>query len=126
MKSNNLHALLNYLIAGVWLFNGLYCKLFHYVPRHQEIIGYLLGGDNAGLITKIIGFAEVLMALWILSRIKSRLNAIVQIVVIMLMNLIEFVFVPDLLLWGKLNVVFAILFTLLIYFNEFHLKKRNT
>ena len=35
------------------------------------------------------------------------------------MNIWEFIIAPDLLLWGKLNSVFALLFIALIYFNEF-------
>ncbi|WP_245705453.1 hypothetical protein [Chitinophaga filiformis] len=43
------------------------------------------------------------MAVWILSGIKSRLNAILQMVVVAAMNIPEFFLVPDLLLWGRLN-----------------------
>ena len=74
-------------------------------------------------LTIAIGIAEVLMAIWILSRVKSRLNAIVQILIIAMMNCIEFIFAADLLLWGRLNVVFAFLLTIFIYYNEFRANK---
>lgn len=65
------------------------------------------------------------MAVWILSGYKSKLNAIAQIVVIASMNALEFILAPDLLLWGKLNSLFAFLFILVIYFNEFFLNKKQ-
>lgn len=114
-----------YLISLVWLINGLFCKILNYVPRHQEIVAEILCLDNpsAYFITKFIGFSEVLMAIWIISRIKSRINAILQIIIILTMNALEFTIVPDLLLWGKWNSIFALLFCAFIYFNEFILNK---
>ena len=63
------------------------------------------------------------MAFWILSKIWTRINAIIQIIVIATMNTLEFLLVPDLLLWGRANAIFAFLFILIIYYNEFHLRK---
>ncbi len=39
------------------------------------------------------------------------------------MNGLEFSMVPDLLLWGRFNLVFALLFIGIVYYNEFVLKK---
>ena len=64
------------------------------------------------------------MALWILSGIKSRLNTLLQIAVITVMNTLEFILVPGLLLWGRFNALFALLLILVIYYNEFHLKPK--
>lgn len=116
--------LLTYLIATIWLINGLICKLLNLVPRHQEIVGRILGIEYASLFTKLIGLSEIVMAIWIWSRFKTKLNAISQIIIIATMNTLEFILVPDLLLWGKLNAVFAFLFILLIYYNEFVLNKK--
>ena len=120
------HNILNYLIAGVWLINGFFCKVLHLVPRHQEIVGRILGEGHARLLTNIIGLTEMGMALWILISLWTQLNAIFQILVIATMNTLEFILVPDLLLWGKANAVFAFLFILLIYYNEFYLNKKLT
>ncbi len=114
--------ILNYLIAAVWLANGLFCKVLNFVPRHQQIVARILGIDHALLFTKLIGVLEIAMAVWIISGFKSRLNAMVQVIVIGTMNSIEFVLAPDLLLWGRINALFAFLFILLIYYNEFHFK----
>jgi len=40
------------------------------------------------------------------------------------MNTLEFILVPDLLLWGRLNSLFALLFISLVYYNEFVLNKK--
>jgi len=64
------------------------------------------------------------MAIWILSNIKTKLNAITQILIISTMNTLEFMLVPDLLLWGKFNAIFASILILVIYFNEFYLNKK--
>ena len=112
--------LLNYFIASVWIINGLICKMLNFIPRHQEIVGCILGNEHARVLTFFIGQSEVLMGIWILSGIKKRLNAVTQILVIGTMNLLEFILVPDLLLWGRFNALFAFLFILLIYYNQFH------
>jgi hypothetical protein len=125
MTARSIHKTLNYIIAIVWIANGLFCKVLNLVPRHQEIVSRILGAEHAILFTKIIGTLEVLMAIWILTRIYSKLNAITQILVIATMNTLEFFLVPDILLWGKLNSIFAFLFCILIFYNEFILNKKN-
>lgn len=116
--------ILNYLIAAVWLINGLVCKVLNLVPRHREIVARISGNDHASFLTIIIGILETLMAVWILSRIMPRINAITQIIIIATMNIIEFFVVPDLLLWGRWNALFAFLFMLLIFYNEFYFRKK--
>jgi uncharacterized membrane protein YphA (DoxX/SURF4 family) len=114
------------LIALVWIANGLFCKLLNLVPRHQQIVGRILGEEHAALFTKLIGTSEVLMAVWILSNIKPRFNAIAQMVIIATMNTIEFIMAPDLLLWGHMNAVYASLFIIFIYCNEFKINPANS
>ena len=122
--TENIKRFLTYLIAIVWLVNGLFCKVLDLVPRHQAIVSRILGMEYASILTITIGFSEIVMAVWILSRFKSKFNALTQIVVIAAMNILEFLLVPDLLLWGKLNAFFAFIFILLIYYNEFILNKK--
>jgi DoxX-like protein len=114
--------LLNYCIAVVWLANGLFCKVLNLVPRHQQIVSRILGEQYSVVFTKAIGIAETAMAIWIVSGIWPRLNAITQIAVIAIMNLLEFILVPDLLLWGRLNLLFAGMFILIIWYNSFYLR----
>lgn len=120
-----LSKIITYIIALVWLVNGLYCKVLNQVPRHQEIVSRILGQEYGSFFTVAIGVAEIAMSIWVFSRIKARINAIMQIVIIGIMNILEYFLVPDLLLWGKYNSLFAFLFIVLIYVNEFHLRKQE-
>ena len=107
-----------FLIALVWLANGLLCKLLLLVPRHAAIVARILGPAHATLLTRLIGAGEIGMALWVLSGISPRWYAWAQIALILSMNTLEAVLAPDLLLWGRLNAVFAGLCCLLIYFHS--------
>ncbi|MBL55672.1 MAG: hypothetical protein CMP61_00650 [Flavobacteriales bacterium] len=106
---------LNILIALVWLINGLFCKVLNFVPRHKEIVSEILGKKYADLFTIMIGVAEIGMFIWIISGMAKKFNAWFQITLILIMNCIEFVLVPDLLLWGRFNIVFGALFCYVIY-----------
>ena len=122
------HKSITYCIASVWIVNGLFCKVLNLVPRHQEIVQRItnLNQSNANLLTFIIGVSEIVIAIWIISGYKSNLNAIFQIIIVAIINIIEFMVVPDLLLWGKLNSIFAFLFILIVYYNEFIFNKKTT
>ena len=124
MKNKNLNKALTLLISVVWLANGLFCKVLNLVPRHEQIVARILGEDYSRPLTILIGLSEVLMAVWVLSKFKSKLNTIMQIIVVLTMNTLEFILVPDLLLWGRLNSLFALLFISLVYYNEFVLNKK--
>jgi len=110
----------------VWLINGLICKVLNLVPRHQQIVASILGDDYSGILTILIGLSEIVMAIWVLSRFKSKFNAITQMAIVAIMNVLEFILVPDLLMWGKLNALFALLFIMIVYYNEFVLGKHAT
>lgn len=124
MSKTKRYFFLNFFFGLVWIINGIYCKILNFEPRHQQIVGEILGSDNASVFTLIIGVLEVLMAIWIFLKIFPKLNSILQIVVVATMNILEFFLVPELLLWGKWNLVFAIFFIALIYYKEFILKKQ--
>ncbi|MBS1593353.1 MAG: DoxX-like family protein [Bacteroidetes bacterium] len=126
MKTNASHKILLYIIATVWLANGLFCKVLNLVPRHTEIVARILGADYARPLTIAIGCSEILMMVWVLSGIRARWCAIVQAVIIATMNIIEYTLVPDLLLWGHLNIVFAFAFIAVILYNEFVLNRRES
>jgi len=106
-------------LVSVWLVNGLFCKVLNLVPRHEAIVAQILGEDHATLYTKLIGIGEMAMGIWVLSGKYKRLNAVIQIILILVMNVIEYFLAPDLLLWGRLNLLFAFLFILLIGWMEF-------
>jgi uncharacterized membrane protein YphA (DoxX/SURF4 family) len=114
------HKILMYCIATVWITNGLFCKVLNLIPRHEQIVGRILGIDYARPLTILIGLSEIGMAIWVLSGIKTHLNVLSQIMIVATMNTLEFILVPDLLLWGKMNSIFAFLFILVVYCNEFY------
>lgn len=113
-------------IALVWLINGLYSKVLTLTPRHERIVSEILGAEYAHGMTFIIGVLEILMAIWIGSGIMSRICASMQIAIVLAMNLIECYLVPDLLLWGRFNLLFAFLFAGLIYWNAFRANVNDT
>lgn len=125
MNRKLLNKTLTILISLVWLINGLYAKVLGYVPRHREIVARILGTDISFVATKIIGVLEICMFIWVISGKYSRLSAIFQIAIVMTMNILEFIIAPDLLLFGKLNIVIALIFVTVIYFNEFIIKPKG-
>lgn len=116
-----LRLVLRYGIAAVWLINGLICKVLHLVPRHEAIVARILGPAYAGPLTKLIGLAEIGMAIWVLSGRYVQLSVAVQIALVLTMNVLEFLLAPDLLLWQQLNLLFAGLFALVLYYYGFWL-----
>lgn len=79
----------------------------------------ILGEDIASLATYAIGVSEVLMGIWILSKLKIRFCVLSQIILVTVMNTLEFVLAPDLLLFGKINALVALLFIIMVYLNGF-------
>lgn len=124
MSLKVINSLVTYFISAIWLINGLFCKILNFEPRHQQIVSRILGGEYASELTLLIGLSELVMVFWVLSRFKSRFNAIFQITIVLVMNVIEFFFASDILLWGKFNIVYACLFIALVYYNEFVLIKK--
>jgi hypothetical protein len=124
MHLRQLRMILLYSIAFVWLANGLLCKVLNLVPRHEQIVARILSDSYSRPLTILIGLSEIGMAIWIITGIKARWNALCQIFIVATMNTLEFILVPDLLLWGKFNSLFAFLFIVIVYLNEFYLNKQ--
>ena len=124
-KYREMYKILIYLISTVWIINGLFCKVLNLVPRHEQIVSRVIGRNYSHQLTILIGILEILMVLWILSNIKPKLNVIFQIIIVTSMNLLEFLIASDLLLWGRFNSLFAIIFILIVYFNHFYINKKS-
>ena len=105
------------LIGTVWIVNGLYAKVLGQVERHEEIVGQILG-EHPMLLTKTIGVLEIILGIAILIRFQPKRLGWFQIVIVLTMNIIENLRTPDLLLWGNFNLLFAILFCLLVWWTE--------
>ncbi|MES2388528.1 MAG: DoxX-like family protein [Bacteroidota bacterium] len=119
----SVYKIINFAIAAVWLINGLFCKVLNLVPRHRLIVAEILGEAHATLLTTLIGVSEVLMSVWILSAIKPKYAALATITLVLLMNILEFILAPGLLLFGRLNALVAVAFAFLVYYNKFHINK---
>jgi hypothetical protein len=109
----------DFMLAGVWLVMGLYCKVLGQVPRHEAIVGEILGPERAVWLTPLIGAGECFLAAWIATGLYRRISAALQILLVIVMNLIEFTLAVDHLLWGPMNIIFALLFCALVYWNGF-------
>jgi hypothetical protein len=92
-------------LAAVWLTSGLGAKLLGLVPRHQAIVARFFGDTYALPMTKLIGVAEVVMALWILSGRERKLCAVMQALAVVAMNGLELWGARDLLLFPRLMPV---------------------
>lgn len=104
-----------YLIAAVWFVNGIWAKILHGVPRHEQIVARILGDAWARPLTVAIGVGEVAIGLWVLSRRWPRWCAVVQIALVLAMNVLEAWLAPDLLLHGRWNAFWALLFAAFLY-----------
>lgn len=118
MNSLAFKKVITLLLGLVWLINGLLCKILNLVPRHQAIVGSFLGNEHSFLFTKVIGILEIIMAIWVWSRIRPALCAVIQVILILVMNTLEFIWVPELLLFGRFNAVLALMLILLIVGRE--------
>jgi uncharacterized membrane protein YphA (DoxX/SURF4 family) len=75
--------------ASVWIVFGFLFKVMGLVPRHRLIVAAVLGEAAAGPVTLMIGGAETLMGLWILSGFRPRTCAAAQTLAIVSMNALE-------------------------------------
>ena len=98
MKSGHLHLATEILIAGVWIFHGLFSKVLNGVPRHRLIVERILGEDIGGVAVVVIGVMEILLGFWVLSGRWRRINATVQTLGLITMNALEIFLARDLLI----------------------------
>lgn len=105
-----------FAIGLTWLINGLFCKLMNGVPRHPEIIATILGESHLNILVVLIGSGEMIIAFWIWSGRYLIACAWLQITLVLTMNIIEQIMVPELLLWGHWNLLWALGFCALIWF----------
>ena len=76
------------------------------------------------MITRAIGLGEVALAVAIWCGSWPRWLAAAQIALVLAMNVMEFFLAPELLLWGKMNSVYALIFAVVVFVNEWLIKPR--
>jgi hypothetical protein len=76
------------VVAIVWLYEGLWCKLLSGCPSHAAIVRSLPPplGSFADALLAAVGAAEVALACWILSGWKARVAFWAQALLLALMN----------------------------------------
>jgi DoxX-like family len=86
-------------VAAVWLYEGIWCKLLGGEPNQARVINAVpaLGPRFGGPFLKILGVAEVLLALWVLSRLAPVVCALAQTVLLVALNFGGLVFARKLI-----------------------------
>ena len=75
-------------VAAVWLYEGLWCKLFRGEPRELEVVKAVpYYGPRFGVpFLMTLGVVEVAIAAWVLSGAEPFLCAIVETVLLVSLN----------------------------------------
>jgi hypothetical protein len=75
-------------IASVWLYQGLWCKIFGRVPHHEAIVGGVpfLSAAQARRVLLALGSLECVLAAWVVSGIYAREAALTQTLLLVSMN----------------------------------------
>ena len=107
---------LGFAIGSVWVFHGLYSKILHGVPRHQLIVGRVLGEGIAEPATLAIGLLEVLLGAWVFSGMRRPACALVQTLAIVGMNALEIFLAKDLLISATGMLALNAAFLSLVWF----------
>ena len=80
--------LLHVAVAGVWLYEGLWCKLLSGEPRQVRVVEAVprYGPATGAAFLKLLGLVEVGVALWALSDLAPLICALVQTVLLISLN----------------------------------------
>jgi hypothetical protein len=75
-------------VAGVWLYEGLWCKLLGHEPRQVDVVQAVpvFGPRFGALFLKALGAVEVGMAAWVMSGIAPVLCALAQTLLLITLN----------------------------------------
>lgn len=86
------------LISAVWIFHGLYSKLLNGIPRHRMIIRRILGERVSGIAVIAIGIFEIALGVWAFTGWERIACAVIQTLVIAVMNALEILLARELLI----------------------------
>ncbi|MFO1460517.1 MAG: DoxX-like family protein [Verrucomicrobiota bacterium] len=103
------------LIGGVWIFHGLWSKVLGRIPRHEMIVGRILGESVAAPATILIGLGEIGLGIWVISGRHRRACAALQTLALVSMNTLEILLARDLLISAPGMVVLNLCFVILIW-----------
>jgi hypothetical protein len=115
LQTNQFLHISGLLIGAVWIFHGVYIKIFNGIPRHRLIVGKILGTAVAGKATLAIGMLELLVGLWVLSGWEPTACASVQTLAICGMNMLEIALARELLVSALGMVALNLAFLALVW-----------
>lgn len=97
---NSVSTALVAFVASIWLYHGLFNKLFRLEPRHLLIVQAVpgLAGDTGKMVLCAIGAGEMLLAAWVVSGLTPRWCAAAQTIALLSMNVAE-------LIWARAYLV---------------------
>jgi hypothetical protein len=80
--------LIHVAVAAVWLYEGLWAKLLGREPNQARVVGAVpqLGARFGGSFLQMLGIVEVVLALWVLSRLAPVVCALAQTVLLVALN----------------------------------------
>jgi hypothetical protein len=75
-------------VAGVWLYEGLWCKVLGQVRSQVDVVTAVprLGPRFGVPFLKTLGVAEVALAVWVMAGVSPGLCAISQTVLLIILN----------------------------------------
>ena len=84
------------VIAAVWLYEGLWCKVLSRMPSHLAIVVELPGFTPARalMLLKTVGSVEIALGLWVLTGVDPVWCALAQVMLLVVMN-------GNALLWAR-------------------------
>ena len=106
-------------IALVWLYEGLWCKLLGRLPSQLAIVEEVprFSAGFASNLLRLLGVAEVLLAVWVLSGIASPLCGVAQVVFLVILNCNGLLWARKLIHDPAGMVIKNIAFLLLVWIN---------
>lgn len=115
LQSDAFHVVAQIVIGSVWVFHGVYSKIFNGIPRHRLIVGKILGAANAEIATKTIGLLELLLGLWAFTGWQPVGCAVAQTAAIVAMNSLEIFLAGELLISALGMVILNLGFLSLVW-----------
>jgi uncharacterized membrane protein YphA (DoxX/SURF4 family) len=75
-------------VATVWLYEGLWCKILGRVQSQVQVVTTVprLGPQFGPPFLKVLGAVEVVLAIWVMAGMAPGLCAIVQTVLLVVLN----------------------------------------
>ena len=75
-------------VAAVWLYEGLWNKILGRAPREAQVVAAVprFGARYGQSFLKALGVVEVLLAVWVMSGIVPGTCAIVQVILLIVLN----------------------------------------